>query len=166
MVVLLAKNMQRMCLDTLQIRLKETEIRAQEASQLNYNIQDPRYPGLVRLIRQQWSCHSAWLSRAVWLTAALCIFHPMLMVKMHTSGLVKPAAWYRLMYRLLICLLVDPNNNYRSYTDNKKISPWGWRGRKKKKKQDSGEVFFNADELLVTHYLDQNYSLHHLFTLR
>lgn len=55
-----------------------------------YNTQDPLHPGQVKLIWQQWSRHSNWLSRTVWLTAALCIFPRALTLERHAS-----AGWAR-----------------------------------------------------------------------
>lgn len=48
-----SKNMQRACLDKLCPKVEETETRDQDGPQLNYNIQDPLFPVIVSLIRQQ-----------------------------------------------------------------------------------------------------------------
>lgn len=77
-----SENMQRMW---AWINCK-TKCRGEEASHLNRNIQDTLFPGLLRVIWQRWSCHSNWVSRMGWLTAVLCILHPVRMVKMHTSA--------------------------------------------------------------------------------
>lgn len=66
--------------DELCLKLNKTQIRVQAIGQ-----QHSPFPGQAKLIWQWWSCHSDWLSRVAWLTAALCLFHPVRMMKMHTS---------------------------------------------------------------------------------